>query len=142
VYGENTTDADISEVEVRLEPSGDRTTLVLDHAAVIPDEMWEQYGPGAAGVGWDPGPIALGWHLHGAEFDAETWENRPDARRAAARSVEAAGEPPDTVAKQVAGSMEVLDRVLKITEGRSPIGPRPSTIRNARRQRTVKPTAR
>ena len=41
-----------SEVEVRLTPAGEgTTTLVLEHKAVVPDEMWDQFGPGAVGVG-------------------------------------------------------------------------------------------
>jgi uncharacterized protein YndB with AHSA1/START domain len=111
VYGESVADVDVSEVEVRLESTGDRTTLVLEHAAVIPDEMWEQYGPGAAGVGWDLGLVALGWHLAGVDFEPESWQSGPDVKPAAAASVEAwgaatraAGEPADVVARQVAGN--------------------------------------
>lgn len=111
VYGENTTDKDISEVEVRLEPAGDATKLVLEHAAVIPDEMWNQFGPGAAGVGWDTSLVALAWHLRGIDFDQASWEGSPEAKQGAARAAEAwgetsiaAGEPADLVAKQVAGT--------------------------------------
>ena len=40
-------DADVSEVEVRLTPAGDEaTTLELEHVAIVPDEMWDQFGPG------------------------------------------------------------------------------------------------
>ncbi|WP_020576376.1 SRPBCC family protein [Actinopolymorpha alba] len=113
IYGENVTDKDVSEVEVRLTAIDGSTELVLEHAAVIPDDMWEQYGPGAGGVGWDLALVALGWHLGGLEFDVETWESSADAKRAATRSSQAwgevsiaAGEPADAVAKQVAGTTE------------------------------------
>jgi len=112
VYGENTTEKDISEVEVRLEPTGDDSTkLVLEHAAVFPEEMWSQFGAGAAGVGWDISLVALGWHLRGVGFDRKTWESTPEAKQGATRAAEAwgeasiaAGEPEDAVAKQVAGT--------------------------------------
>ena len=111
VYGENTTDKDISEVEVRLEPAGDATKLVLEHAAVVPDELWNQFGPGAAGVGWDTSLVALAWHLRGVDFDPATWEATPEAKQGFTRAAEAwgetslaAGEAEDLVAKQVAGT--------------------------------------
>lgn len=111
VYGEEATEKDISEVEVRLEPVGDATKLVLEHSAVIPDEMWNQFGPGAAGVGWDNSLIALAWHLRGVDFDPKTWEATPEAREGSTRAAEAwgeasiaAGEPADKVAQQVAGT--------------------------------------
>ena len=54
VYGDVTDPASVSELEVRLAPAGEgSTTLELDHTAVVPDEMWAQYGPGAVGIGWD-----------------------------------------------------------------------------------------
>ena len=38
-----------SEVEVRLRAAGDdRTELHLEHVAVVPDEFWDLYGPGAS----------------------------------------------------------------------------------------------
>lgn len=112
VFGENVTEKDISEVEVRLDADTDNATrLVLEHAAVVPPEMWDQFGPGAGGVGWDLGLVALGWHLSGIEFDVETWENEPEAKQATIRSAQAwgeaslaAGEDADKVAKQVAGT--------------------------------------
>lgn len=112
VFGENVTEKDISEVEVRLDADANNATrLVLEHAAVVPPEMWDQFGPGAGGVGWDLGLVALGWHLSGIEFDVETWENGPEAKQATIRSAQAwgeaslaAGEDADKVAKQVAGT--------------------------------------
>src|SRR4029077_7823606 len=64
-YGE-VGDADVSELEVRLTSAGDgSTTLELEHNAVVPDEPWAEYGPGAVGVGWDQGLLGLSLHLRG-----------------------------------------------------------------------------
>lgn len=56
----------VSWIEVRLtgRPEGG-TLLELDHIA-RPDEHWEQFGPGAVGMGWDMGLLGLARHLsHG-----------------------------------------------------------------------------
>ena len=51
-YGVISSPADVSEVELRLAPAGDqRTTLVLEHTAIVPEDRWDEYGPGAVGVG-------------------------------------------------------------------------------------------
>ena len=69
VYGDVTDPASVSELEVRLTPTGDAsTTLELEHTAVVPDEVWEQYGPGAVGVGWDGGLLGLSLHLRGGSI--------------------------------------------------------------------------
>ena len=60
VLGEPATETDTSEVEVRLSPAGDEATVFeLEHTAIVPDEMWGEYGPGAVGVGWE-GPARAG----------------------------------------------------------------------------------
>jgi len=44
----------VSWVHVRLtELSDGGTRLQLEHIAIVPDEFWNQYGPGAVGVGWE-----------------------------------------------------------------------------------------
>ena len=50
----------VSWVEVRLQSvSNGRTNLELEHIAYVPKEMWDQFGPGAVGVGWDSGLVGL-----------------------------------------------------------------------------------
>lgn len=85
---------DSSIVEVVLEPSGNaETTLTLEHTAVVPPEMWDQYGPGAVGVGWDLGLLGLGAHLAGLEVgDPEDLEKDPAIHAAMAASSEAWGQ--------------------------------------------------
>ncbi|MGW4943167.1 SRPBCC family protein [Actinoplanes sp. NPDC004185] len=55
---------DVSWIEVRLVPEGDgRTRFELEHVAHVADEFWEQFGPGAVGMGWDAGLLGLAMHL-------------------------------------------------------------------------------
>ncbi len=53
---------EVTWVEVHLTPSGDDTTLRLEHTALI-DERWKEFGPGAVGIGWDLTLVALAEHL-------------------------------------------------------------------------------
>ena len=53
----------VSWVEVQLTGKGRGTLLELEHIAHVPDEFWDQYGPGAVGVGWDLGLHGLAIHV-------------------------------------------------------------------------------
>lgn len=105
----------VSWVTVRLTAVGpDRTRLELGHlarAADLPAEMWETFGAGATGVGWDGGLLGLALHLgtQQAELapgDAAAWgaseEGRAFYRAAAdawAMAQVAAGEDAATAAR-------------------------------------------
>src|SRR3954467_13295429 len=71
-----------SEVEIRLARAGeDATTLELEHTAVVPEEMWDQYGPGAVGVGWEGGMLGLALHLRGGSIeDPIAWQVSAEGR--------------------------------------------------------------
>jgi uncharacterized protein YndB with AHSA1/START domain len=75
-------DPGFSEVEVRLTPEdGERTVVELEHVAVVPDDFWDQFGPGAVGVGWDLGLYGLALHLAGGGIgkeEAVTWHTTPE----------------------------------------------------------------
>jgi uncharacterized protein YndB with AHSA1/START domain len=113
-YGEVADPAAVSELEVRLTSIGDAsTTLELEHIALVPDEMWAEYGPGAVGVGWDQGLMGLALHLRGgsAVGDPAAWQLSDEGRAFAGRSSaawgaasEAAGADPAAVAKAVANT--------------------------------------
>jgi uncharacterized protein YndB with AHSA1/START domain len=108
LFGE---DSGFSEVELRLtaEDEAERTTVELEHVAVVPPEMWDQFGPGAVGVGWDLMMLDLGLHLSGDTIDdLATWQESDEAREFMTRSSEAWGEaygasgaPSDVVAAAV-----------------------------------------
>lgn len=54
---------DVSWVEVRLTPEApDRTRLELEHMMLTGDH-WQEFGPGAGGVGWDLFLAGLGQYL-------------------------------------------------------------------------------
>ena len=115
VYGDTSDPASVSEVEVRLTPTGNEATDVqLIHTAVVPEEMWDQFGPGAVGVGWEGGVLGLELHLQGRESeiaDREAWPFTEEGREFMRLSSEAwgeasraAGEDEETVARNVANS--------------------------------------
>jgi uncharacterized protein YndB with AHSA1/START domain len=113
VYGPVNSDADISEVELRLSRAGDnRTRFVLEHTAVVPEEFWAMYGPGAVGVGWEGGLLGLALHLTGGSVgDPQAWQVSDEGRQFNTRSSEAWGDAyrtygadPEAVATAVANS--------------------------------------
>jgi uncharacterized protein YndB with AHSA1/START domain len=63
----------VSWLHIRLtELSDGGARLELEHIAHVPDDFWNQYGPGAVGVGWDLTVMGLGRHLEtGAAADAQ-----------------------------------------------------------------------
>jgi uncharacterized protein YndB with AHSA1/START domain len=83
-----------SEVEVRLSPgpTGD-TEFELIHAAVVDPHYFPTYGPGAGGVGWDLGLLALARLLAGAEIEnLAEYDKSPEGRQFLRRSAAAWGE--------------------------------------------------
>ena len=62
VMGEPTPD-NFSEVEVRLSQAGTGTLFEMEHTATVPPEMWDQFGPGAVGVGWELGLFGLALYV-------------------------------------------------------------------------------
>ncbi|MEU5841176.1 SRPBCC family protein [Rhodococcus sp. NPDC047139] len=53
------------EVSILSEPGG-RARLELSHIA-YPDEHWQQYGPGAVGIGWDQALLGLELYIGSGE---------------------------------------------------------------------------
>ncbi|MFF7204225.1 SRPBCC family protein [Streptomyces sp. NPDC008141] len=112
LFGEN---PGFSEVQVRLTPEADeRTVFELEHVAVVPPEMWDRFGPGAVGVGWDLGLLGLGLYLAGNMIDdLSAWQATGEAREFMTRSSEAwgvayraSGAPADEVAAAVSATTE------------------------------------
>jgi len=75
----------VSWIELRLRPEGaGRTRLELEHIAHVDDDLWAQFGPGAAGVGWDLAVLGLATHLAtGAGIgpgEGEAWSASEEGR--------------------------------------------------------------
>lgn len=82
-------------VEVRLTAAGDATDLELRHIAPTGPEFdgfWDQFGPGAVGVGWDLGLLGLALHIDsGASVPPEAqtdWPTSDNGRSFATASSE------------------------------------------------------
>ncbi|WP_100445117.1 SRPBCC family protein [Glycomyces xiaoerkulensis] len=75
----------VSWLQVKLSDTGRGTLLELTHEAHVDRDFWEQFGPGATGVGWDLGLHGLDQHLtSGADLDptaAEAWTLSPEGKR-------------------------------------------------------------
>jgi uncharacterized protein YndB with AHSA1/START domain len=66
----------VSWIEVKVAAVGGKARMTLEHTAIL-DAHWNQFGPGAVGIGWDLAVMGLGRHLAiGASADhamAELW---------------------------------------------------------------------
>ena len=84
-------------IELRLTALGEDSTLLeLEHIALVGDETWARFGPGAVGIGWELGLQGLGRHLaSGAQLEpaaAQAWAVSEEGRRFASSSSERWGE--------------------------------------------------
>ena len=71
----------------------DRARMRLDHIALVGDEMWPRYGPGAVGIGWDLALLGLAIHLEtGAAVPANLREEEWSTTGAGRDYIRDAGE--------------------------------------------------
>lgn len=81
-------------MEIRLSAEGpERSRLKLSHIA-HPGPHWEQFGPGAVGVGWELGLLGLAMHISDPETKLEEadFHTKPEGRTIILGSSEAWGE--------------------------------------------------
>ncbi|MGK5685196.1 SRPBCC family protein [Actinoplanes sp. URMC 104] len=76
----------VSWIEVRLTPEGEGTRFELEHVAHVADEWWDQFGPGATGVGWDGALYGLANYVADPSSTPAdpakmaTWHETPEGR--------------------------------------------------------------
>ncbi len=103
---------DVSWVEIRLSEDGTgEARLTLTHTALL-SEHWDQYGPGAVGVGWEMGLLGMALHIEQPEepkLDEEAFATSPEGKALLTGSSEAwadaaiaAGTAPE-IARAAAG---------------------------------------
>jgi uncharacterized protein YndB with AHSA1/START domain len=81
-----------SEVEVRLAEADGDTLFELEHSSIVDPALWNKFGPGAVGVGWDLVLLGLYGHLRGdGMINPETFERSPEARPYVTASCQAWG---------------------------------------------------
>ena len=84
----------VSWIELRIVDEGaEQSRMQLDHIALVGDEMWPQYGPGAVGLGWDLALLGLAIHLETGESVPEEFKEEQWATTGAGREyIRDAGE--------------------------------------------------
>jgi uncharacterized protein YndB with AHSA1/START domain len=84
---------EVTWIEVRLtaEPAGG-TRFTLEHVGHVKDEFWQEFGPGAVGVGWDTALLGLAGHFGAAPrvdpADGVAWLASEEGRRFVTESSE------------------------------------------------------
>lgn len=74
---------DVSWIEASFSDDAPGARLTLSHIALL-SPHWDEYGPGAAGVGWDTGFLGLALHIDAPDrpkVDQEAFVMSPRARR-------------------------------------------------------------
>jgi uncharacterized protein YndB with AHSA1/START domain len=85
-------DGQVSWIEVRLTAEGDgKARFELEH--IVPaDDKWDEFGPGAVGVGWDMGLMGLARYLSSGKAndpaEAMAWMVSEEGRQFATQSSE------------------------------------------------------
>lgn len=112
-------------IDVALAPDKDRALLTLEHTAIIEDH-WNQFGPGAVGIGWDLSLTGLEQFLATGKAndheEAEAWMMSPGGKDFMSQSGEfwraahvASGVDP-------ASAKERSDRTIAFYRGETPPG--------------------
>lgn len=119
-YGGN-----VSWVNVRLdEVATGSTFLELEHIAHMPEDLWQQYGPGAGGVGWDLGLLGLALHIESGRpvdrAEAEAWPLSEEGREFARLSSEAWGQASVAAGTDEAAARAAAARTTAFYTGAEP----------------------
>lgn len=115
----------VSWIEVRLSPQPEGgTRFELEHIAHVDDGMWEQFGPGAVGLGWDLGLVGLSLHLGSGEpvdhAEAEAWTASDGGRDFMHRSSQAWCEAHVAAGDDPAAARAAAARTIAAYTGQEP----------------------
>jgi uncharacterized protein YndB with AHSA1/START domain len=115
---------DVSWVIVNLSAQqADQTRLRLEHIAHVPEERWDQYGPGAVGVGWDMALMGLARHVSGGASvnpaEALEWLTSEEGKEFVRRSSNAWGEASVAGGTPAGAAAEAVKRTTAAYSGES-----------------------
>lgn len=120
-FGGNT-----SWVSVTIEQTDEGALLTLEHEHPTNDQSqahWDQYGPGATGVGWELAMLGLDMHLSGdgrSTIEAgETWAGGADGKAALREWSEAWGMAHVEAGADAQIAMETAERTASFYTGES-----------------------
>jgi uncharacterized protein YndB with AHSA1/START domain len=110
-------------IDVMVAAEGAGARMTLEHTAILEDH-WDQFGPGAVGIGWDLGLMGLFLHLaSGAAVDAAAvgaWMASPEAKAFIAQSGDAWRAADVAGAEDPAKAKERSDRTIAFYRGEPP----------------------
>lgn len=117
-------------VTVALSEAGPEVSrLVLEHIAPITPEFagfWEQFGPGAVGVGWDLGLLGLALHVEMSADKApetdKTFHKTPDGREFIEGSSAGWGQASRTFGTDKSIAQDATKRTTAFYFGETPAG--------------------
>ena len=110
-------------IEVTLTPGADcGTRFQLEHIAHVAQEFWDQFGPGAVGVGWDLGLLGLASHLAAdgsgvSPQESAAWAASEDGKAYVTRSSEAWYEASVAAGTEEAAARAAADRTTAFYTG-------------------------
>jgi uncharacterized protein YndB with AHSA1/START domain len=112
----------VSWIDVALAAERNQARLTLEHTAVIEDH-WNQFGPGAVGIGWDLAIAGLERYLAGASVDhetAEAWMTSPEGKAFMSESGESWRAAHVASGVDPASARERSDRTIAFYRGETP----------------------
>jgi uncharacterized protein YndB with AHSA1/START domain len=109
---------------VELTEAGSSTNLRLEHVAHVDDAFWDQYGPGAVGVGWDLSLMGLAEHLTGKPAvepaTAEAWGQSDEGKAYVEAASRAWGEASSAAGTPEAAARAAVARTTAFYTGAPP----------------------
>jgi uncharacterized protein YndB with AHSA1/START domain len=101
--------------------TGEGAQVRIEHIAQVDEQLWEQFGPGAVGIGWDMMLLGLSLHLTtGVHLDAAQaleWQTSPEGVAYMRRSVDAWCEAQVASGDDRAAATAAADRCLTAYTG-------------------------
>jgi len=114
---------EVSWVTVSLEERDGNTRLALEHVAHVPEVLFDEFGPGGVGIGWDLALMGLGLHFEsGAPRDpreAEKWAATAEGRSFVEGSSSAWAEASIAAGTDTRKAREAASRVTELYSPRT-----------------------